>query len=212
MAAAAAVNGSVVAIAPKVMFSYTGREQTYVVPPGVVMAGVAVEGGQFGAQGGEGGGRDGGVGALLPVTPGEKLFVEVGSAGVYGGGPVFGGGGAAGQPPPVLCKGANGPCGDVYASSGGGAQRRANVLDGHGELSGQGELGGDAADRRRWRRRTSRERERPERHVQPELGWGSGEQLPEPAREREHRPGADRHVGGSRVPRVFDDRPGEPGS
>jgi hypothetical protein len=124
MVAAGAVRGSVSAIAPKVTFAYTGHEQSYVVPPGVVMAGVAVEGGQggqFGGRGGEGGGRDGGVGALLPVTGGEKLFVEVGSAGAYGGGPVFGGGGAAGQPPPVLCKGASGLCAEAYASSGGGA-------------------------------------------------------------------------------------------
>src|SRR5581483_2574348 len=70
----------------------------------------------------EGGGRDGGVGALLPVTPHEKLYVEVGSAGVYAGGPVFGGGGAAGAPPPVVCRTSQGAaCSAAYASSGGGA-------------------------------------------------------------------------------------------
>jgi hypothetical protein len=124
IAAASAVNDSASAIAPKAYFSYKGHEQSYVVPHGVVMVGVAVEGGQggqFGDRGGEGGGRDGGVGALLEVAPGQKLFVEVGSAGAYGGGTVFGGGGAAGQPPPVVCKETTGSCADVYASSGGGA-------------------------------------------------------------------------------------------
>jgi hypothetical protein len=108
------------AIAPKVQFSYTGGEQSYVVPAGVVMVGLAAEGGQGGGNGG-GAGREGGVGALLTVTPGQRLFAEVGAAGVYGGGPVFGGGGAAGPPPPVvgMCNGS--PCAHVYASSGGGA-------------------------------------------------------------------------------------------
>lgn len=113
------------AIASKVEFSYTGHEQSYTVPSGVVLLGLAVEGGHGGQhdnQLGEGGGRDGGVGALLPVAPHEKLYVEVGSAGVHGGGPVFGGGGAAGAPPPVLCHNTNGsPCNTAYANSGGGA-------------------------------------------------------------------------------------------
>jgi hypothetical protein len=117
--------GSANSVAPKVTFGYTGGEQSYVVPSGVVLLGLAVEGGhggQYAAQLGEGGGRDGGVGALLPVTPHERLFVEVGSAGVYAGGPVFGGGGAAGAPPPVVCRTSQGaPCPTVYASSGGGA-------------------------------------------------------------------------------------------
>lgn len=73
-------------------------------------------GGQPGGRGAQGGGTGGGVGGMLPVTRGEKLFVEVGSAGVYDGGAVFGGGGAGGAPPPVL-----GSQGGVYASSGGGA-------------------------------------------------------------------------------------------
>jgi hypothetical protein len=108
------------AISPKVQFSYTGGEQSYVVPAGVVMVGLAAVGGH-GGEYGAGGGREGGVGALLPVTPGERLFAEVGSAGVYDGGPVFGGGGAAGAPPPVVAMCNGSPCGQVYASSGGGA-------------------------------------------------------------------------------------------
>ena len=108
------------AIPAPTTFSYTGSQQSYAVPSGVVMVGLAAEGGH-GGQFGAGGGREGGVGALLPVTPGQSLFAEVGAAGVYNGGPVFGGGGAAGAPPPVICMGSSGPCNQVYASSGGGA-------------------------------------------------------------------------------------------
>lgn len=117
---ALALPGGALAIAPRVNFSYTGHEQSYVVPPGVVLLGIAVDGGHGGQKGGqaggEGGGTAGGVGALLSVKPGEKFFVEVGSAGVYDGAATFGGGGAAGAPPPVV-----GTSGPVYASSGGGA-------------------------------------------------------------------------------------------
>src|SRR3974390_1797574 len=89
---AVAFPGVARAIAPKVQFSYTGAEQSYTVPSGVVMVGLAVKGGR-GGDNGEGGGHEGGVGALLPVMPGQHLFVEVGAAGVYGGtAGVFGGG------------------------------------------------------------------------------------------------------------------------
>lgn len=114
--AALLLPGGALAIAPKVQFAYTGGEQTYIVPSGVVMVGVAAVGGHGGEYGGEGGGREAGVGALLPVRPGQKLFAEVGAVGVIDGGPVFGGGGAAGAPPPVITTG-----GTPYASSGGGA-------------------------------------------------------------------------------------------
>ena len=123
--AALLLPGAAQAVAPKVQFSYTGGEQSYVVPPGVALLGVAAEGGHGGGYGGYGG-REGGVGALLPATPGQRLFVEVGSAGVYGGGAVFGGGGAAGPPPPVV---SSAP-GNDYASSGGGASdvRTCSIL------------------------------------------------------------------------------------
>jgi len=108
-------------IAPKKQFSYTGKEQSYVVPRGVVLLGVGVAGGHGGGNGGGGGGSANGVGALLPVKPGQRLFVEVGAAGAYHSGAVFGGGGAAGAPPPVLAMCTGSPCDGVYASSGGGA-------------------------------------------------------------------------------------------
>ena len=117
-----ALPGLASAIPARTTFSYTGSEQSYTVPPGVVMVVLAAKGGR-GGQYAEGGGHEGGVGAVMPVVPGQRLFVEVGSAGVYDGGQVFGGGGAAGAPPPVVCMLSNngGPCAQVYASSGGGA-------------------------------------------------------------------------------------------
>jgi hypothetical protein len=109
-------------VAPAVSFAYTGSEQSYTVPRGVALVALAAKGGR-GGQFAEGGGHEGGVGAMVPVKAGERLFVEVGSAGAYKGGRTFGGGGAAGAPPPVVCMLSNrgGPCADVYASSGGGA-------------------------------------------------------------------------------------------
>ena len=124
VAGALALAGPAPAIPAATTFSYTGSEQSYTVPSGVVMVAMAAEGG-LGGQFAEGGGREGGVGAMSPVTPGQMLFAEVGAAGVYNGGPVFGGGGAAGAPPPVIGMCTTGgpftPCADVYASSGGGA-------------------------------------------------------------------------------------------
>src|SRR5579864_4652746 len=85
-ASALAFPAAALAITPKAQFSYTGGEQSYVVPPGVVLLGVAVEGGKGGGYGGQGGGSAGSLGALLPVVPGQRLFAEVGSAGAYDGG------------------------------------------------------------------------------------------------------------------------------
>jgi len=110
-------------IAAPVQFLYTGGEQTYTVPAGVGLVGVQLQGGAGGSVNGPGGGDPGGVGALLPVFPGERLFVEVGQNGAYNGGATFGGGGAAGPPAPLVCQNTNGsgPCNGAYASSGGGA-------------------------------------------------------------------------------------------
>ena len=61
-------------------FAYTGSEQTYVVPPGVVTVGLAAERGhgeRAGGEFGEGGGREGGAGALFVAGPGERLFAEI---------------------------------------------------------------------------------------------------------------------------------------
>lgn len=80
-------------------FGFTGAEQAYLVPAGVHSIHVEA----VGARGGSGTGQPpelGGAGgfgsrveAVLPVTPGQTLFVEVGGSGVDG---VLGGTGAGG--------------------------------------------------------------------------------------------------------------------
>ena len=78
-------------------FKYTGSQQTFKVPAGVSQLTVV-------ALGGEGGGfstypsigtpgRPGRVYAIIPVKPGQKLYVFVGGSGRHGG---FNGGGAGG--------------------------------------------------------------------------------------------------------------------
>ena len=62
-------------------FSYTGAQQTFVVPPGVT----SILATAYGAQGGCSlGGRGGEAIARFPVTPGETLYVYVGGAGQCG--------------------------------------------------------------------------------------------------------------------------------
>jgi hypothetical protein len=106
------------AISAPSTLSYTGGEQAYVVPSGVVAVGVAVQG----AWGGQDNSTNGvnqageGVTGYLSVTPGELLYAEVGQNGAYAGGATFGGGGAGGDPPSTVYGGAG-----EYASSGGGA-------------------------------------------------------------------------------------------
>lgn len=79
-------------------FHYIGKEQRFIVPTGVRQLTVV-------AHGGEGAGlsmypstnspgRPGRVYAIVPVHPGEKLYVFVGASGTHGG---FNGGGAGGN-------------------------------------------------------------------------------------------------------------------
>lgn len=80
-------------------FAYTGTEQTYVVPVGVTSVQVTA----IGAAGDEGtgsGAASGGFGArvvaVVPVSPGQQLYVEVGAGGVLGSrGGYFAGGSAS---------------------------------------------------------------------------------------------------------------------
>jgi hypothetical protein len=88
------------ASAATVRFAYTGAEQVFTVPTEVRSVHVTAVGGQGGAGSGS---HAGGLGVQvttdLAVTPGEKLYVEVGGDGTAGGPSVFGGGGAAGADP-----------------------------------------------------------------------------------------------------------------
>ena len=77
------------------IFSYTGSNQTYVVPSGAIALTVHL----WGAGGGAGFGGDGGAGAYvqgnLIVTPGSSLTIIVGQGGSYNGAGTFGAGGAS---------------------------------------------------------------------------------------------------------------------
>jgi hypothetical protein len=122
-------------------FQYTGKAQEFRVPAGVHK--IAVD--AWGAAGGASdisGGNGGRVSATIPVTPGEKLFVFVGSAasGAKGG---FDGG-AGGGPSDWYPKGCKNDC---AGGGGGGAsdiRRDGDVL--HDRIlvaGGGGGAGGD---------------------------------------------------------------------
>jgi hypothetical protein len=78
-------------------FKYTGSEQTFKVPTGVKQLTVVARGGEgagFSVYPSTGTpGRPGRVSAIIPVRPGEKLYVFVGGSGTDGG---FNGGGTGG--------------------------------------------------------------------------------------------------------------------
>lgn len=83
-------------------FSYTGGEQTFIVPAGVTQLAVVALGGKGGGRAVNGasydpGGSPGRVYALIPVQPGDKLHVFVGGwPGYYGTAGGFNGGGIGG--------------------------------------------------------------------------------------------------------------------
>jgi hypothetical protein len=75
-------------------FTYTGGEQTFRVPTGVTQLTVVARGGAGARQTDSReavGGRGGRVFAIVPVRPGEKLYVYVGGAGGFNGGGFNGG-------------------------------------------------------------------------------------------------------------------------
>ena len=90
---------NIVPIPQRVVFSYTGADQTYVVPSGVTSFWVYM----WGAGGGGGLNGGGGAGAMvqgvLAVTPGETLTIVVGQAGdgFVENGRTYGGGGNGGR-------------------------------------------------------------------------------------------------------------------
>lgn len=94
-------NGPAGSSGGKKIFFYTGKERSFVVPPGVTQLAVDVRG----AGGADAGFKStpsflppaagGIVEATIPVKPGEKLYVFVGGRGVRGSGGFNGGGSAA---------------------------------------------------------------------------------------------------------------------
>jgi Glycine rich protein len=95
IAALAVGAGSTSAEADTVSFSYTGAEQVFVVPAGVTSLEVTVLGARGAALGPTAGGRGDLVSGTLAVSPGQRLYVEVGGVGAVSAGG-FNGGGAGG--------------------------------------------------------------------------------------------------------------------
>ena len=62
-------------------FRYTGNRQSFIVPRGVKRLSIVALGGMGAGPSSSGGVRPGRVSALIPVTPGEELYVFVGGAG-----------------------------------------------------------------------------------------------------------------------------------
>jgi hypothetical protein len=150
------------------LFSYTGTEQTWVVPSGVTSIDVDVRG----AEGGAGdittpGGKGGRVETTLTVTPGETLYVYVGGQGgdlvppntagfggfngggpggiddVDGNGPARGGGGAS-----EIRRGGNTPENRVAVGGGGGGAeccQDGNGGDGGGTTGAAGGTSGGSS-------------------------------------------------------------------
>lgn len=101
----------------KTTFTYTGSEQTWIVPDGVTEVSVKVwgAGGAGGTYGGvgDGGGSGGYAAANLTVTPGQELKIVVGGGGEHG--IASGNGGLGGWP-----GGGYGTAGDASGGGGGG--------------------------------------------------------------------------------------------
>ncbi len=100
------LNSSAATLPTGTSFSFTGSDQTYVVPSNVCAVTIYVAGSEGGTDYNGGIGGVGGVGsATVPVTPGSTLSVVVGSLGGFGfigysgntPGAVYGGGGAGTQ-------------------------------------------------------------------------------------------------------------------
>jgi Glycine rich protein len=125
VAAAVVLPVATTALGTIATFKSTGKAQRYVVPAGVQLVAVRV-------QGASGGGWGGGPGAytttigqsgaafqgLLPVKPGQALYVDVGANGTANGGAGFGGGGKAGSPDPEGAEsGSGGGATDIRSGS-----------------------------------------------------------------------------------------------
>jgi hypothetical protein len=158
-----AMSGSSLAASAPVAakFAYTGAEQTYTVPAGVTWISATVGGAPgwdttTNSTGAVGDNNDGWeVFGELAVTPGEKLYVEVGQAGLASGAATFGGGGVGGSGAlssgasgggasdvrtcsahARSCSGQGGSLGSrlIVGAGGGGSGGSANPSDGTGDF------------------------------------------------------------------------------
>ena len=125
-------------------FAYTGGEQTFIVPTGVLAVHAILIGGSGGASG-EPGGAPVIANGDVPVSPGETLYIEVGGSGQdggAGGGGGFNGGGAGGSGGGPAAGGGGGASDirTVTRSAGSSLESRLIVAGGGGGAGGSGEL------------------------------------------------------------------------
>ncbi len=119
---AAVVSGGIATVT----CAYTGAAQYWTVPGGVTQATFTLygaEGGAGGYYGSGSGGLGAEVSAVIPVTGGTALQVNVGQAGSPGGGGTFGGGGAGN-----LAAGSGGGASDVISPASGDSYPFGNAL------------------------------------------------------------------------------------
>jgi hypothetical protein len=121
------------------VFTYTGADQTYVVPDGVTRIAVKMWGAGGGDRSQDGGGGGGFVEGELAVTPGEELTIIVGQGGDNGSSPdpsivAYGGGG----------RGTNSGGGFTSTVRGGGGGGRSAIRRSSTELATAGAGGGSA--------------------------------------------------------------------
>ena len=133
-------------------FSYTGSEQTFLVPGACAAVSIEVWGAEGnGGSGGATGGKGGHAAGDLTVTPGETLYLHVGGKGAAfnGGGSGGSSGGGTGGGASDVRKGGNGTGNRVIVAGGGGGGGgrgcNGNHLGGNGGYGGGG-TGGKGQD------------------------------------------------------------------
>lgn len=121
-------------------FYYTGERQSFIVPSGVKRITVIARGGM--GAGPANGGRPGRVNAIIPVKPGDELYVFVGGAasGQAGG---YNGGGNGGSGAYCECKGYGGGGASDVRRGGYKLSNRILVVGGGG---GNGATGDETSD------------------------------------------------------------------
>jgi hypothetical protein len=119
-----------------VQFSYTGAQQTWVVPGGVTSVTITATG----ARGGNAGGLGARATGTYAVTPGETLYIYVGGRGGQPAGG-FNGGGSGGSD--TLGNGGGGGGASDVREGGSALANRIIVAGGGGGKSGGGNAGGD---------------------------------------------------------------------
>jgi hypothetical protein len=137
-------------------FHYTGKEQTFKVPAGVTQLNVVAHGGEGAGfsvyPSSDTPGYPGRVHAIIPVHPGEKLYIFVGGSGAHGG---FNGGGAGGHAYGTYTGNSGGGASDIRAggdtlpdriivAAGGGGAGQAIYYYGHGYGGNGGGLTGQS--------------------------------------------------------------------